>query len=262
MRFRDRLHAGEELAGWFEEWADTPELRDPLVLALPRGGVPVGVVVARALGAPLDVLVAAKIGVPGHPESGIGALAGEDPPLYDHAALSVLGMTEDDLAPDTERVREEVRRRERLYRGDRPKPAVRGRSVIVVDDGLATGVTARAALRSVRPAEPERLVLAVPVCSPHVLTGLRDEADVIACPHRPEDFLSVGQWYDDFSQVTDAAVLDALHAGAAGRRDGPDAGGPGGGGTGGGGTGGGGTGGGGVDGPGTGGRGTERSEAL
>lgn len=212
MQFRDRKQAGKDLAAWFLAWSDTARLTDPLVLALPRGGVPVAAEVARALDVPLDVLVARKIGVPGRPEAAIGALAGEDPPVFDRYALRVLGLGEDDLGDDVARERTELHRRQELYRDGRPAPVLRDRAVIVIDDGLATGYTARAALRHVRAQAPGRLILAVPVCSPPTALELRDEADDIVALHRPEGFHSVGQWYENFEQTTDDEVLDTLRA--------------------------------------------------
>ncbi|MFJ3231938.1 phosphoribosyltransferase [Streptomyces sp. NPDC086787] len=212
MRFRDRRHAGQELAGRLRDLRDAGALPDPVVLALPRGGVTVAAEVARLLGAPLDVLVVRKIGAPRHEEFGVGAITGDEPPLYDPVSLAGLHLTEEDLAPVVARERRELHRRERRYRRNSPAPALRGRAVIVVDDGLATGATARAALRRVRRAAPARVVLAVPVGAPQALALLGGEADDVVCLHRPYDFAAVGQWYDDFAQLTDEDVLDVLDA--------------------------------------------------
>ncbi|BFO19024.1 hypothetical protein SHKM778_54120 [Streptomyces sp. KM77-8] len=165
MRFRDRRQAGRELAARLRERQDEGALPDPVVLALPRGGAAVAVEVARALDAPLDVLVVRKIGAPFHEEFGVGAMAGDGIPLFDGDALLRLGLSEADLAPAVERERAELRRREQRYRQGRPPPELAGRTVIVVDDGLATGSTARAALRALRVRGPGHLVLAVPVGS-------------------------------------------------------------------------------------------------
>ncbi|WP_326691678.1 phosphoribosyltransferase family protein [Streptomyces sp. NBC_01795] len=213
MRFRDRRQAGQDLAARLEEWAARTDVVDPLVLALPRGGVPVAVPVAQVLHAPLDVLVVRKIGVPGRPEAGIGAIAGEDPPLFDQQALEVLGLSEDRLAADVSRERAELRRREERYRRGRPAPAVKDRSVILVDDGLATGATARAALRHLRRQEPARLVLAVPVAAADTVARLRAEADDLLCLHQPAGFRAVGEWYENFEQVEDDEVIATLHGG-------------------------------------------------
>ncbi|MBX9399070.1 phosphoribosyltransferase [Streptomyces sp. TRM72054] len=211
MRFHDRRHAGQELAVRLMEWAADGDLVNPVVLALPRGGVPVAAEVASALKAPLDVLVARKIGVPGHPETGVGAIVGDDPPLFDPRSLEMLGLSEDRLAPDVARERTELHRRELRYRGDRSKPEIKDRAVILIDDGLATGATARAALRHLRRQGPARLILAVPACAPDTAAEMRSEADDVVCLHQPPNFRAVGQWYDDFDQVSDAQVMQALH---------------------------------------------------
>ncbi|MEU6526229.1 phosphoribosyltransferase family protein [Streptomyces sp. NPDC046924] len=218
MLFRDRREAGRELAERLRGMQGDGALPEPVVLALPRGGVPVGHEIAEALEAPLDVLVVRKIGAPFHREVGVGAMAGDEVPLFDPSTLRALGLSETDLDSVVERERVELRRREQLYRQGRPAPELRGRTVIVVDDGLATGSTARAALRFVRRQAPARVVLAVPVGSPESVERMRAEADEVVCPHRPAGFMAVGEWYADFDQLTDEDVLTALHRrqGAAG----------------------------------------------
>ncbi|WP_328875191.1 phosphoribosyltransferase [Streptomyces sp. NBC_00287] len=212
--FRDRGHAGRELAQELRSRHEKRAFEDPVVLALPRGGVTVAQEVARALDAPLDVLVARKIGAPFQEEFGVGAICGDDPPVFDDWALGRLGLTPTTLAPVVARERAELHRREELYRHGRPALDLRGRTVIVVDDGLATGATARAALRWIRGRSPERVLLAVPVGSPEGVELMSREADEVVCLHRPVDFMAVGLWYDDFQQLTDADVLAALHTDA------------------------------------------------
>ncbi len=210
VRFQDRRDAGLRLAARLRETAAEREWFDPVVLALPRGGVPVAAAVARALHAPLDVLVARKIGLPGRPEVGIGAIAGEAPPVYDERALAMLGMTPDELGASVARERTELHRREDLYRGHAPRPDLRDRTVVLVDDGLATGVTARAAIRLIRGEGPAALVLAVPVGDHRAAAELRREVDELVCLLQPDDFRAVGRWYEDFAQTTDDEVIALL----------------------------------------------------
>lgn len=218
MQFRDRRHAGEALAERLREEQEKGALPNPVVLALPRGGVVVADEVARVLDAPLDVLVVRKIGAPFQPEFALGAIAGDEPPLFDRTALGHLDMTEAELAPLVDRERTELRRRERLYREGRPAPDLTGRTAVVIDDGLATGATARAALRSIRGRHPQRIVLAIPVSSPQAVQLLRDDADTIVCLHQPHSFMAVGLWYEDFEQVTDDDVLKILRSTTPDRR--------------------------------------------
>lgn len=210
MRFHDRRDAGRQLAAEVARL----ELDDPIVLALPRGGVPVGFEVAEALDAPLHVFVSRKIGAPGHPEFGIGAIAEGGEPLFDASTVQALGVTQRTLAGLVDAERREVARRVDHYRGGRPLPSVSGRVVVVIDDGLATGVTAEAALRALRGSDVGRLVLAVPVCAPDTAGRLAPLVDDIVCVWRPDDFRAVGQWYDVFDQTSDAQVLELLSSAA------------------------------------------------
>ncbi|MGX1134311.1 putative phosphoribosyl transferase [Streptomyces glaucescens] len=212
-RFHNRTHAGQELAEHLRILQEKGLLPHPVVLALPRGGVTVAQEVARALGAPLDVLVVRKIGAPFHEEFGVGAIAGDEPPLFDQRSLDQTGLTEDDLAPVVARERAELRRREERYRQGRPAPELAGCTAILVDDGLATGATARAAVHAVRGRQPERIVVAAPVCSAEAAELLRGDADDVVCLLRPSPFHAVGLWYEDFDQLTDDDVLKALHGG-------------------------------------------------
>jgi len=212
MRFANRTAAGRALA------ADVAELvrrlpagtRQPLVLALPRGGVPVGVEVARALGADLDVTVARKIGAPGHAELGVGAVAEDEQPVFDLHHLGYLGLRPEDLIGTVHREIVELRRRVALYRGGRPAPEPAGRLVVVVDDGLATGVTARAALRSLRAHRPGQLIFAAPVGAADSADALIGDADQVVLTARPSPFGAVGAWYDDFDQISDEEVVALL----------------------------------------------------
>lgn len=204
--FDDRYEAGRRLA----EALLGRDLVDPLVLALPRGGVPVAYEVALALGAELDVLVARKIGAPRQPELAVGAVAEGGEPMVDRAFMERIGVSEDDLADTIRDEREELQRRVERYRGSRALPSLTDRDVVLVDDGLATGATARAGLAALRPHRPRRLLLAVPVASPRTVEALSGEADEVVCLRQPAGFQAVGQWYRDFTQTDDATVLRLL----------------------------------------------------
>jgi predicted phosphoribosyltransferase len=214
-RFRDRREAGRRLSAALGVYSGRG---DVLVLALPRGGVPVGYEVARALGAPLDVMQVRKLGVPGHEELAMGAIASGGVRILSRDVVETLSIPERVIATVAAAEEQELDRRERLYRGGRPFPDVRGRIVILVDDGLATGSTMRAAAAALRAQEPGRLVVAVPVAPKETCDALRDLVDEVICVVTPELFLAVGEWYEDFSQTSDADVRELLSQ-AAGTRE-------------------------------------------
>ncbi|GAA4242119.1 hypothetical protein GCM10022254_73730 [Actinomadura meridiana] len=213
LPYADRAEAGRVLA----ERLVPMGLDGAAVLALPRGGVPVGHEIARRLGSPLDVLVTRKIGYPPQPELGVGAIAEGGSPVFDGDLLDRLGLAEDDLDATVAAERAELDRRVAAYRGGRPLPNVTARPVIVVDDGLATGGTARAAVRALRERGPSRLVLAVPVGAAETVHALEPEVDDLVVPAAPWEFHAVGQWYRDFDQLTDGDVLDWLRRAARSR---------------------------------------------
>jgi putative phosphoribosyl transferase len=206
-RFRDRHDAGRRLAARLSAYAGRD---DVCVLALPRGGVPVGYEVARALGAPLDLFLVRKLGVPGHEELAMGALASGGVRVLNERVVQQLRVPLAAIEHVAARERQELQRRERAYRGDRPPPEVRGRTVILVDDGLATGSTMRAAAAALQALHPARLVVAVPVAAAETCQEFRDEVDEVVCDLTPEPFYAVGLWYEDFSQTTDDEVRELL----------------------------------------------------
>jgi len=211
-RFRDRFQAGRQLAAALDRYEGRPNL---LVLALPRGGVPVGYEVARILNAPLDVMLVRKLGVPGHEELAMGAIASGGIRILSDDVVKAFGIPERVIASVAAEEEEELARRERIYRDHRPPLEVGGRTVILVDDGLATGSTMRAAAAALRAQHPEQLVVAVPVAPPETCASLRSEVDDVVCARAPEPFFAVGNWYDDFSQISDEEVRQLLRAGSA-----------------------------------------------
>ena len=210
QRFRNRTDAGRQLAEKLAAYADRP---DVLVLALPRGGVPVGYEVARALGAPLDVFVVRKLGVPGYEELAMGAVATGGVRVLNDEIVRGLGISEHEIDAAVARELQELVRRERLYRGARPPLDVGGRTVVLVDDGLATGATMRAAIQALRQQHPARASVAVPTASPDTGEALKAEADDVIFAMTPEPFFSVGHWYEDFTQTTDDEVRELLARG-------------------------------------------------
>jgi predicted phosphoribosyltransferase len=207
IRFRNRNEAGRFLAEQLSAYANRP---DTLVLALPRGGVPVAYEVAKALGAPLDVFQVRKLGLPGHEEFAMGAIATGGVRVRNPEVVEYLRIPEEIIDEVTARERQELERQERLYRDDRPSLSPRGRVVILVDDGLATGSTMRAAILALRQQQPAKIVVAVPVAAKQTCEELRAEADEVVCGITPDPFYAVGLWYEDFSQTTDEEVRELL----------------------------------------------------
>jgi len=210
VTFKNRKDAGRRLAARLLPY----KAENPVVLVLPRGGVPVGYEVAAALDAPLDVIVVRKLGAPDQPELGIGAVVDGDHPqsVLNEEVLRTLRVSQAYLSREVALELAEIRRRQELYRGGRPPVNVAGRTVIVVDDGIATGGSMRAALRGVRRNNPKRLVLAVPVAPPDTIESLRPEVDEVVCLGTPLLFAAVGQFYEDFRQTTDEEVVRLLEA--------------------------------------------------
>ena len=205
-RFKDREEAGRELASRLAHLAGL----ETIVLALPRGGVPVGYEIAHALHVPFDILNVRKLGVPWHEELALGAIAAGGRRVLNHAVIMATGVTGEDLDAITRLQQLEIDRRERLYRNGRPAPVLQGKTVILVDDGIATGATVRAAISVVRAQSPARLVLAVPVAQASVAAELADEVDDLVCVLRPADLNAIGAWYDAFDQLTDRNVQNIL----------------------------------------------------
>jgi predicted phosphoribosyltransferase len=207
MLFRNRSEAGRWLAERLKPYAHRP---DVIVLALPRGGVPVGFELARSLDVPLDVFLVRKLGLPGQEELAMGAIASGGVRVLNDDVVQALAVPAGVIDGVARREEQELRRREAAYRGSRPAPDLRGRVVILVDDGLATGSTMRAAVRAVKQMQPARVVVAVPVAAASTRDDLAAEVDEIVCETPPEPFLAVGRWYEDFSQTTDDEVSDLL----------------------------------------------------
>ena len=207
MIFQDRKEAGQALASALQEYA---QRNDVIVLGLPRGGVPVAFEVARELGAPLDVFVVRKLGTPGQEELAFGAIASGGTGVLNQEVVRALGIPEHIIEAVTRREQVELERREEEFRGRRPPVDFRGKTVILIDDGLATGSTMRAAVSALRAQNPARIVVAVPVAAASTCNRLRPEVDEMVCLYAPEEFYAVGEWYRDFRQTTDDEVRGLL----------------------------------------------------
>ncbi len=207
MHFEDRRHAGAALAAWLQPYA---QAADTLILALPRGGVPVAAEIARALNLPMDIVLVRKLGVPGNEEVAMGAIAIEDVLLLNEPFIARLGLPAAAVAAVIEKERAELQRRLHAYRGDRPFPDLHGKRVILVDDGIATGATMRAAIEAVQRLGAKEIIVAAPVAPPEVVSMLQQEADSVIVPLQPLDFRAVGQWYAVFDQTDDDTVRQLL----------------------------------------------------
>lgn len=206
MVFENRQEAGKKLASELLKYRK----ESPYVLAMPRGGVPVGFEVAQVLRAPLDVVVVRKIGLSANPEFGIGAIAEGGVEILDQTTIGVLGIDEEEIKDTVQLEEEELRRRVRTYRGSRSLPNLWGKTAVLVDDGMATGITAKAAVEAVKQLHPSRIVLAMPVCALDTVEGFKKLVDEVICLATPYEFMAVGAWYRNFTQVSDAEVVDLL----------------------------------------------------
>lgn len=207
MIFENRVDAGRQLAQKLKKYAGR---KNVVVLGIPRGGVPVGFEVANALKAPLDIFLSRKLGVPGQEELAFGALASGRIRVLDRELIRELGISGEDIERATRTVKKELERRERLYRGDRPPLRVAGKIAVLVDDGIATGSSMRAAIQALQQMGPAQIVVAVPVAPARTCDSLRPEVDELVCIQAPELFWAIGQFYEDFSQVTDQEVTELL----------------------------------------------------
>lgn len=204
---RNRTSAGKELAEALQSYQD---LENVIILALPRGGLPVAVEIAQKLNAPLDLMLVRKLGVPSYPELAMGAIASGDIKVLNPQVIYSYGISEAQIEEVEKHEREELDRRAVAYRGQRPYPDLNDKIVIIVDDGLATGATMHAALDAVRLQNPRSIVIAVPVAPPDSISELRQKVDEVICPLQPTQLSSIGQWYEDFSQVSDEDVTELL----------------------------------------------------
>lgn len=206
-KYLNRQEAGKILAESLRSYANR---KDVMVLALPRGGVPVAFEIAQALNVPLDVYIVRKLGVPGHSELAMGAIAMGNVTVFNHDIIKELGVSQEEIETVIEIEKQELIRREKLYRGHRPFPDIHDKTIILVDDGVATGATLRAAMTALRKAQPAKLIVAVPVADRHVIKQFISQADLFICPLQPEQLYAVGAWYENFSQTEDEEVHQYL----------------------------------------------------
>lgn len=207
-KYRDRVEAGTILAQQLSAYANR---NDVLVLALPRGGVPVAFEIAKSLSAPLDVFIVRKLGVPGHSELAMGAIAMGGIHVFNNDILQELNISQDELKAVIAKEEQELKRRETAYRGDHPFPSIKDKTIILVDDGIATGASMRAAIKALRELKPASIVVAVPVADKHMCENMQPLVDRLVCPLQPMHFYAVGAWYDDFAQTEDEEVFTLLN---------------------------------------------------
>ncbi|HZG39032.1 MAG TPA: phosphoribosyltransferase [Nodosilinea sp.] len=205
--FQNRTDAGRQLAARLKPYAHCP---NALVLGLPRGGVPIAYEVAQALETPWDICLVRKLGAPDRPELAMGAIASSGVRVLNHDVLGWLEITDEAVEAVAARELQELQRRDRVYRGDRPQPAIRDRTVILVDDGIATGLTMQAAIAVIKPQQPAKLIVAVPVAPPETCSALQTKVDEVVCLFTPAALSAISLWYKDFAQMTDAEVCDTL----------------------------------------------------
>ncbi|HSM83366.1 MAG TPA: phosphoribosyltransferase [Nodosilinea sp.] len=206
-QFKDRTDAGRQLVARLKAYAHRPGV---LVLGLPRGGVPIAYEVAQGLGVAWDICLVRKLGVPGHRELAMGAIAANGVRVLNYEVVSWLAISGRTIDAVAARELKELQRRDRIYRGDRPQPEIRDRTIILVDDGMATGLTMQAAIEVIKPQRPARLIVAVPVAPPQTCATLKTEVDEVVCLLTPKDLYSISLWYDDFAQLTDDEVCTLL----------------------------------------------------
>lgn len=206
-KYLDRKDAGQVLADLLTEYANR---KDVIVLALPRGGVPVAYQIAKALHAPLDVFIVRKLGVPRHEELAMGAIATGNVTVFNEDIITELAIPKTEIQKVIQEERQELERREKVYRGDRPFPDLKNKIIILVDDGIATGATIRAAIKGLKQFKPKKLIAAVPVADPSICEELSKQVDTLVCPLQPLALHAVGLWYDEFEQTSDAEVHELL----------------------------------------------------